>query len=308
MTSIAQQRVPQALEARVLDAGEWGYALQLALQDPVANILAITHLERALRWQDYHGEVWGFPAQGELEAVCWSGANLIPIVPSWQDDPSVKEHALRAFGELGTQLGRRSSSIVGTAELVMPLWNSLGGMWQRPRQVRSNQPSMIMTTVPQGLIDSKVRPATDLDFDGLFPASVRMFIEEVGISPLSFGSSQYAMRVRELIAEKRTLVRMHDDTTYDAHTHRNDAHEEVLFKADFGALAAGVAQIQGVWIDPHYRGRGYAVPAVAQTVAYGLENFASTVSLYVNDYNYRALKAYRKVGFEQIGEYATILF
>ena len=33
-----------------------------------------------------------------------------------------------------------------------------------------------------------------------------------------------------------------------------------------------------------------------------------TASLYVNAYNTAALAAYRKIGFNQVGQYATILF
>jgi predicted GNAT family acetyltransferase len=37
-------------------------------------------------------------------------------------------------------------------------------------------------------------------------------------------------------------------------------------------------------------------------------HFASTVSLYVNDFNHAALATYQRVGFEQVGEFATVLF
>jgi predicted GNAT family acetyltransferase len=47
---------------------------------------------------------------------------------------------------------------------------------------------------------------------------------------------------------------------------------------------------------------------VATVVEHGLSTIAPTVSLYVNDYNRRAISVYRKVGFEQVGEYATVLF
>jgi predicted GNAT family acetyltransferase len=35
---------------------------------------------------------------------------------------------------------------------------------------------------------------------------------------------------------------------------------------------------------------------------------APVVSLYVNDYNYKARASYRRVGFEQVGTFATVLF
>jgi len=33
-----------------------------------------------------------------------------------------------------------------------------------------------------------------------------------------------------------------------------------------------------------------------------------TISLYVNDFNYPALATYYRVGFRQVGEFATILY
>ena len=36
--------------------------------------------------------------------------------------------------------------------------------------------------------------------------------------------------------------------------------------------------------------------------------FAPIVSLYVNDYNEAARQSYRKVGFDDVGRFATVLF
>ena len=38
------------------------------------------------------------------------------------------------------------------------------------------------------------------------------------------------------------------------------------------------------------------------------EDGPAVVSLYVNDYNVRALAAYRRVGFREVGAFATVLF
>ncbi len=43
-------------------------------------------------------------------------------------------------------------------------------------------------------------------------------------------------------------------------------------------------------------------------VAAALAHFAPVVSLYVNDYNEPALRAYRRVGFAQVGVFMTVLF
>jgi predicted GNAT family acetyltransferase len=66
--------------------------------------------------------------------------------------------------------------------------------------------------------------------------------------------------------------------------------------------------VQGVWVDPEYRGRGIAQAGMAAVVRAALAEVAPTVSLYVNSFNSSALAVYRRVGFEQVGTYATVLF
>ncbi len=47
---------------------------------------------------------------------------------------------------------------------------------------------------------------------------------------------------------------------------------------------------------------------MAAVVERCLAEIAPVVSLYVNDYNVPALATYHRVGFEQVGTFATILF
>ncbi|WP_415803386.1 GNAT family N-acetyltransferase, partial [Isoptericola cucumis] len=82
----------------------------------------------------------------------------------------------------------------------------------------------------------------------------------------------------------------------------------VAFKAELGAVAGGVAQVQGVWVAPALRGRGLAAPGMAAVVTAARRDVAPVVSLYVNAYNAPALATYRRVGFEQVGTFATVLF
>ena len=63
--------------------------------------------------------------------------------------------------------------------------------------------------------------------------------------------------------------------------------------------------MQGVWLDPALRGRGLAAPAMAKVVQLA-RTIAPTVSLYVNDYNKPARATYARVGFTDVGEFATI--
>ena len=81
-----------------------------------------------------------------------------------------------------------------------------------------------------------------------------------------------------------------------------------MFKAELGAVSRDVAQVQGVWVAPRLRRRGLASRGMAAVVAHTLEHVAPIVSLYVNDFNIKALATYEKVGFRQVGSYATVLF
>ena len=127
----------------------------------------------------------------------------------------------------------------------------------------------------------------------ILPACVDMFVEEVGYSPYTGGDRGYRDRVSALVEAGRCLV-------------LTDDGGRVVFKADLGSVARGVAQVQGVWVDPAHRGRGLAAPCMAAAVRLARRR-TPVVSLYVNDYNVRALATYRRVGFERVGTFATVL-
>ena len=81
----------------------------------------------------------------------------------------------------------------------------------------------------------------------------------------------------------------------------------VIFKSDIGAASGSAAQIQGVWLDPALRGQGLSEPAMAAVTEYVLADY-SIACLYVNDFNVRAVRCYERVGYQQVGEFATVLF
>jgi uncharacterized protein len=81
-----------------------------------------------------------------------------------------------------------------------------------------------------------------------------------------------------------------------------------VFKAELGSVIPEGAQVQGVWVNPRYRGRGLAAPGMAAVVQYVRARIAPSVSLYVNSYNTRAIRTYERVGFRRVGTFATVLF
>lgn len=269
-------------------------AAALCSHDPVASVLAATRIEAAIAAGAARAgaSIWGMRRGTVLDALCWAGANLVPVC-----DPDDAE-ALDAFADAARRQGRRCSSIVGEARCVLGLWERLADAWGPARDVRPDQPSLVIDHPAVVEPDPAVRVARPDELPLLMPASVSMFVEEVGYSPLTGSPGAYEARVRSLLDERRTFVRIED----------GPAGQEVVFKADLGAVSGQVAQVQGVWVTPRLRGRRLSEHGMAAVVAYTLGRVAPLVSLYVNSYNAPAMACYRRVGFRQVGTYATVLF
>lgn len=224
-----------------------------------------------------------------IAGVVWHGVSLSVL------SPRSIEHAIR-LAHVGLELGSRYSSIVGCSDVVKVIWPEIAPRMGAPREVRAHQPLMEFLPGHTGVEPHPdVRPARVDELGIVFPAAVDMFREEVGTDPLGRdGGRGYRQRVSALISEGKTYIVRDADT--------------VVFKADVGAVFAECAQIHGVWIDPRYRGQGLAKHCIRAVALSAQRDFAPRVTLYVNDFNERARRAYAGAGFEQIGELATILF
>lgn len=300
MTPVADGVAP----ARVLQESDLASALRLCALDPVSTVLAATRVEAAIArglWS-VGGVFWGYFRDERLIAFCWVGANLSPVVPD--ADPE----ALDAFAAFALTHGRHCSSIVGEADIVLGLWSRLARSWSRPREIRADQPSLMIDHGPLVLPDPLVVRSAPADFPLLLPACVAMFEEEVGYSPVSGPGGPYESRVRTLVGTGMSYSRIDDRAPVADGRSRSPLRREVVFKAEIGAVAGGVAQVQGVWVPPAHRGHRLSESGMAAVVSAARRDVAPVVSLYVNSYNTRALAAYRAVGFRQVGTFATVLF
>jgi predicted GNAT family acetyltransferase len=255
--------------------------------DPVANCLLSARLP-VLGISHAPGQLWGAFSGGRLTAAVLAGGNAIPAAHS---DPA----ALTRIAEHLAAMQRRSASIVGRAADVAPLWWALAPNWGPARDERLNQPLMVAGVPPEVVVDPAVRRAREADARALYPATVAMFTEEVGVSPLAASSeASYRARLMWLIRAGRVYCRLDD--------------RGVVFKAEVAAVAAGVCQIQGVWVRPDRRNRGIGSAGMAAVAALAAREHAATVSLYVNDYNGAALTAYQRAGFRPVDVMSSVHF
>jgi len=282
-------RVKQRSEpTRLLDDRDRTAAIALCDADPVANVFVSSRIRAfGLEPGRLGAQIWGFEQGDRLTSLCYAGANLVPV----QATPA----AVTAFAERALRQGRRCSSLVGPSGAVAQLWGLLRPHWGPARDVRAAQPLMAIDGPPEIAEDPRVRRVRSDETDILLPASIAMFTEEVGVSPLAGdGGAAYRARVNELVRAGRAFARIEDG--------------RVIFKAEVGAATPQACQIQGVWVRPEFRGRGLAAPGMASVVTAARRSIAPVVSLYVNDFNTPARSAYLRAGFREVGELMSVLF
>ncbi|RZS34716.1 hypothetical protein EV193_10864 [Herbihabitans rhizosphaerae] len=278
--------------ARLLDDRDLVAVKTVLTADPVASCMVASRVETVGMdpWR-LGGEMWGRDARpirgGGLEALCFAGPNLIPLRGG--------KSAMRSFADRALRRRRMCSSLVGPSDQVIGMWDELRMDWGPAREVRPDQPLMAATKTSRVKADQHVRQVRPDELDRYLPAAIAMFTEEVGVDPcLGDGGTSYRARVAELIASGRAFARFEGG--------------EVVFKAEIGALSGTVGQIQGVWVRPDRRGRGLGGAGTAAVVDRLVHGMGRTASLYVNAYNAAARSTYRRIGFTQVGQYATVLF
>lgn len=229
------------------------------------------------------GELW--TRRRADDSLCYAGANLIPLRGQRAD--------LVAFADRALSTPRRCSSLVGRADLVLPMWERLQHGWGPARDVRDRQPLLALSSRPRCAVDPGVRRVRVDELDAYLVAAVDMFIGEVGIDPrVGDGGRGYRRRVASLIGAGRAFARFEQG--------------RVVFKAEIGSQSPAVGQIQGVWVHPEWRGHGVGTAGTA-AVSAAVVQTGRIASLYVNGYNTVARAAYARVGFSEVGNFATVL-
>ena len=271
-------------ERRVSVVRDVGAVLRVLDEDPVGSCMVASRVaEHGIEPSAIGGELW--TRRRATESLCFAGANLIPLRGETND--------MHAFADKAMSTARRCSSLVGRAEFVLPMWQRLEHAWGPARDVREHQPLMALSTAPHCAIDPAVRPARPDELDAYLVAAIDMFIGEVGIDPrIGDGGRGYRRRVAGLIAAGRAWARFE--------------RGQVVFKAEVGSQSPAVGQIQGVWVHPDWRGRGMGTAGTA-TLASAVVRSGRTASLYVNSFNTVARATYDRIGFSQVGTFATVL-
>ncbi len=232
--------------------------------------------------------------RGVIRGACYYGPQIVPNAET--------SEARTAFG-LRLRRDRAPYMLVGSRPDVEGFWNAVPQRTPVPRLVRASQPLLALdraraahhpvpSRVPIAAADLDIGIATPADADDIVPSAALMIAGEVGEDPRRTSVDFHERTARAIAAGSWWRLRVRG---------------ELAFICSVGAEMSATAQIQSVWTPPAMRGRGLATAALHAICARLLERYP-TVSLYVNDFNAPALALYERVGFQRVGEFATMIF
>ena len=138
---------------------------------------------------------------------------------------------------------------------------------------------------------TELRLATIDDLDLVVPAHAQSAFDESGVNPLDVDAEGFRQRCARRIEQGRTWVWVNEG--------------RLMFKAEVITDTPDVVYLEGVWVDPAERGKGYGLRGMSQ-ISRGLLMNTKAVCLLVNEKFQAAQQLYKKAGYKLIGYYDTI--
>jgi RimJ/RimL family protein N-acetyltransferase len=233
------------------------------------------------------------PAQRNIAVALDRGAVAGVAYLGRQIALSAEPAVIDAFAEYArTRRGERM--IVGEREIVSAYWNAVRAWHALPRLVRDRQLVMLLDRAHLRPYERRaaVRQATLADWSEVADGSAEMVRQELEYDPRR-GSPEFVAGIRQMIERKLWWVGCVDG--------------RLCFFCNVGPWSNRTMQLQGIWTPPAMRGRGLATASLA-AICDRLLDVSPTLSLYVNDFNTDAIALYRRVGFEHVGDFQTLLF
>lgn len=200
------------------------------------------------------------------------------------------EEALASFARLA-QRSPHAHVIVGKQEKIERFWNYYGDRGQRPRQIcrellfEQRSPALMLEPVPE------LRRATLADLELIVPVNAALAEAESSVNPLHTDAEGFRNRLRHRIEQGRVWVWTKGD--------------QLIFKVDVMAEVPGVTYLEGVYVHPEERGRGYGSRCLSQLGQLFLSH-GQSICLLVNELNKDAQVFFFKVGYKLRGCYDTI--
>lgn len=199
------------------------------------------------------------------------------------------ESSLTAFARLAQQCSL-PYLIRGEEDLVMKFWRQYGKSGQEASRV-CRELLFEQVAAPQGEEVTGLRQATLDDLESVIKVNSEMAQAESGSDPLKRDPEGFRNRTARRIARGRNWIWMEDG--------------KLLFKADIIADTPQVIYLEGVYVAPGERGKGYGSACLSQLGRVLLRRTGS-ICLTLNASKEKTKNFYGKAGYALRSYYDTI--
>jgi GNAT superfamily N-acetyltransferase len=221
-------------------------------------------------------------SEGELEGVALIGHITL-----------IEAHSAAALAVFATVAQQSSQAHVIMAEhaKIKLFWRHYAEGGQRPRLLcRELLFEQRWPVEVRQAIDNLRLAALD-DLGLVMRVQARMAFEESGVDPMETDPQGFSQRCARRIEQGRVWVWVE--------------HGRLIFKADVLASTPEVNYLEGVWVNPQDRGRGYGLRCLSQ-MGRTLLTKTNAIAVLVNERLPKVQAFYRRAGFHARGYYETI--
>lgn len=186
---------------------------------------------------------------------------------------------------------RGARVILGDRESVEHFWAGYARAGESPLLIQREL--LLEQKWPIGVREfvQGLRLATPADIELVAAAHAELALSESGIDPLESDPEGFLSRVRRRVEQGRVWVWIED--------------ERLIFKTDIFSHTPEVIYLEGVYVNPSERGKGYGLRCLSQ-LSRELLRSAKSLCLLVNEQNGEAREFYRRAGYKVHSHYDTI--
>ena len=106
--------------ARTLGPGHASQVARVLAADPISSCMVAARFEQVgMNESAMGGQFWGIG--GGRDGLLFAGASMVPLAGD--------SAAMRSFAHVAARRGRKCATILGPADLVLPLWERLEPRW-----------------------------------------------------------------------------------------------------------------------------------------------------------------------------------
>ena len=179
----------------------------------------------------------------------------------------------------------------GEQRSTQTFWRFFADNGQQPRASCAEQLLELKESEAQENHLADLRPATIESLEQTLLINAMLAVEEGGTNPMQTDPTGFRARTAERIQKGRVWVWMRDG--------------QLIFKADVVSETPAATYVEGVYVNPDERRKGYGLDCLTKLCAHLLHS-SESVCLTVNEGNKAALALYTKAGFKRHSKYETI--